>query len=65
MHVKPGVLELYVGPMKSGKTLAAIHRVEGLNYRDDVDMVFVKVMPMALALSMFTRPREDFTPMLV
>ena len=42
MHVKPGVLELYIGPMKSGKTLAAIHRVEGLNYRDDVDFIFVK-----------------------
>ncbi len=30
--VKPGVLEVFSGPMKSGKSLALLHRVEKLKY---------------------------------
>jgi len=30
--VKPGVLEVFCGPMKSGKSLALLHRVEKLKY---------------------------------
>lgn len=30
--VKPGVLEIFSGPMKSGKSLALLHRVEKLKY---------------------------------
>jgi thymidine kinase len=30
--VKPGILEVFCGPMKSGKSLALLHRVEKLKY---------------------------------
>lgn len=38
----PGYLEVFCGPMKSGKTLELIHRVNKLDYRDDIDFVFFK-----------------------
>tara|TARA_Y100000310_G_C20575482_1_gene760192 strand:- start:41 stop:664 length:624 start_codon:yes stop_codon:yes gene_type:complete len=34
-HIKPGVLEIYCGPMKSGKTRELINRVDKLNYIED------------------------------
>ncbi len=38
----PGYLEVFCGPMKSGKTLELIHRINKLEYRDDVNFVFFK-----------------------
>lgn len=38
----PGKLEVYVGPMKSGKSMALLQRVEALNYIVGVDFAFFK-----------------------
>ena len=38
----PGFLEVYCGPMKSGKSMELIHRVEKLKYMRDVDFAFFK-----------------------
>lgn len=40
--VKPGVLEAFCGPMKSGKTAELIARVNKINFMDGFDMVFIK-----------------------
>lgn len=40
--IRPGILEVYCGPMKSGKTLALIHRVEKLRYQEDAKYKFFK-----------------------
>lgn len=41
-YVKPGIFELYYGPMKSGKTKALIDRVDKLNFMPGCDYVFIK-----------------------
>ena len=41
-HIKPGVFELYCGPMKSGKTLQLIHRVDILQYIQGCNFQFFK-----------------------
>jgi thymidine kinase len=41
-HVKPGVLEVFCGPMKSGKTREVIHRVDKLQYMEDFTLLVVK-----------------------
>ncbi len=41
-NVLPGVLEVYAGPMKSGKTLALTMRVAQIPYIDECEFVFVK-----------------------
>lgn len=38
----PGFLEVYCGPMKSGKSLELIHRVEKLRYMTDIEFTFFK-----------------------
>ncbi len=38
----PGYLEIFCGPMKSGKTLELIHRINKIEYRDDLRFVFLK-----------------------
>ncbi len=38
----PGFLEVYCGPMKSGKSLELIHRVEKLRYMTDIEFIFFK-----------------------
>lgn len=38
----PGVLEVYAGPMKSGKTLALAMRVAQIPYIDECEFLFVK-----------------------
>ncbi len=40
--INPGMLEVYCGPMKSGKTSALIHRVDKLNYVPDASFIFIK-----------------------
>jgi thymidine kinase len=40
--VLPGVLEVYAGPMKSGKTLALAMRVAQIPYIEECEFVFVK-----------------------
>ena len=40
--VRPGHLEVFCGPMKSGKSLALLHRVEKLKYMKDTPFLFVK-----------------------
>lgn len=39
---RPGVLEVFCGPMKSGKTLEIINRVEKIQYMEGFDFLFVK-----------------------
>jgi thymidine kinase len=40
--VKPGVLEVYCGPMKSGKTREIINRIEKLRFMDSFDFIMIK-----------------------
>lgn len=40
--VQPGMLEVFCGPMKSGKTRALLERVEKVKYTDRYDFVFIK-----------------------
>ncbi len=40
--VRPGHLEVFCGPMKSGKSLALLHRVEKLKYMKNAPFLFVK-----------------------
>jgi len=40
--VMPGFLELYCGPMKSGKSRELINRIDGISYRNDADFIFFK-----------------------
>lgn len=40
--VRPGKFELYCGPMKSGKTLELLHRVERLNYLPNCSFAFFR-----------------------
>ena len=40
--IRPGVLEVFCGPMKSGKTREAINRVDKLEYIEHHDYRFVK-----------------------
>lgn len=40
--IKPGVLEVYCGPMRSGKTMELIHRVEKLHYMENCSYLFFK-----------------------
>ncbi len=41
-YIKPGIFELYCGPMKSGKTRELIHRVDNLNYIKGCNFLFFK-----------------------
>lgn len=41
-HLKPGVLEVVCGPMKSGKTHEVIHRVDKLTYVEEFSFLIVK-----------------------
>ena len=41
-HLKPGVLEVVCGPMKSGKTHEVIHRVDKLTYVEDFNFLIAK-----------------------
>lgn len=41
-NFKPGVLEVFCGPMKSGKSLELIHRVEKLKYMTGIKIAFFK-----------------------
>lgn len=40
--IRPGYLEVFCGPMKSGKSLALLHRVEKLKYMKNASFLFVK-----------------------
>jgi len=40
--IQPGVLEVFCGPMKSGKSFEVLKRVEKLRYMSDADFVFFK-----------------------
>lgn len=40
--IKPGVLEVYCGPMKSGKTKEIINRIDKLRFMKDSDFIFIK-----------------------
>ncbi len=40
--IKPGILEVYCGPMRSGKTMELIHRVEKLHYMENCSYQFFK-----------------------
>jgi thymidine kinase len=41
-NLKPGFLEVFCGPMKSGKSLEIIHRVNKLKYMDNSKYLFFK-----------------------
>ena len=41
-NIKPGILEVYCGPMKSGKTRELIHRLDGLHYIRGCSFVVLK-----------------------
>ena len=41
-NIKPGILEVYCGPMKSGKTRELIHRVDNLHYIKGCNFVLIK-----------------------
>ncbi|MFT4261090.1 MAG: thymidine kinase [Candidatus Woesearchaeota archaeon] len=41
-NFKPGILEMFTGPMKSGKSLELIQRVERLKYMTGIDIAFFK-----------------------
>lgn len=41
-NFKPGILEIFTGPMKSGKSLELIHRVEKLKYMTGIEIAFFK-----------------------
>lgn len=41
-NFKPGILEVFCGPMKSGKSLELIHRVEKLKYMTGIKLKFFK-----------------------
>jgi thymidine kinase len=41
-NFKPGILEVFCGPMKSGKSLELIHRVEKLKYMTGINISFFK-----------------------
>lgn len=43
--IKPGVFELYCGPMKSGKTRELLHRVDHLHYLKNGDGAFIFLKP--------------------
>ncbi|QQR92721.1 MAG: thymidine kinase [Candidatus Iainarchaeum archaeon] len=40
--IRPGYFEVFCGPMKSGKSLALLHRVEKLKYMKHASFLFVK-----------------------
>lgn len=40
--IKPGLLEIFCGPMKSGKTLELLHRVEKIKYMNDCSYMLFK-----------------------
>lgn len=40
--IRPGYFEVFCGPMKSGKSLALLHRVEKLKYMKNASFLFVK-----------------------
>ena len=41
-YFRPGFLEVYCGPMKSGKTLELLHRVERLKYMSGIEIAYFK-----------------------
>ncbi len=41
-NIKPGVLEIYTGPMFSGKTQELIHRVQKIQYMENSEIEFFK-----------------------
>ncbi|PIN80775.1 thymidine kinase [Candidatus Woesearchaeota archaeon CG10_big_fil_rev_8_21_14_0_10_32_9] len=41
-NIKPGILEIFAGPMFSGKTQGLIHRVQKIEYMDNVGVEFFK-----------------------
>ncbi|MDX1279387.1 hypothetical protein [Oceanihabitans sediminis] len=41
-HIKPGVFELYVGPMNSGKTKAILDRIDKIRFIDSNCYLFVR-----------------------
>jgi len=41
-NVKPGILEIFTGPMFSGKTQELIHRVQKIEYMSNIDIEFFK-----------------------
>jgi thymidine kinase len=41
-NIKPGILEVYCGPMKSGKTRELIHRIDNLHYIKGCNFILIK-----------------------
>ncbi len=41
-YIKPGFLEVYCGPMKSGKTRELINRIDKLEYIDNCSFIIIK-----------------------
>ena len=40
--IRPGLLEIFCGPVKSGKTLELLHRVEKIKYMNDCSYILFK-----------------------
>ena len=41
-HIKPGVLEIYTGPMKSSKTKRLVARVDPLRFINGAEFIFIR-----------------------
>ena len=41
-HIKPGTLEIYCGPMKSGKTREILHKIDKIKYLENCNFLFMK-----------------------